>query len=847
MYDYAQTFTVDKAKVRGSPQVNISSVTLYFKSKPKRGSLTEKNISGIFDPGVEVAITEVHADGTPDLRNVKEYARREWTQIVASGDASHPTVFTFPKEVYVKTDRRYAIYIRFDGMEDYVLWTNLKGRYYVGTTTVSPGVSDSLVGNLYKTRDRLTADFDPTEAGGSGAAQGVDAKANWTAMTDEDLKFEVFVARYRDTGTSNTANASANVIYSLTGSAYEFILFDAKHSVNEALAAPGEKVFQVNPIASNNGVAHTLDVVKGSTVITSPTANLETIFRGRNKTEYVILVSNNHDTNHVSGDNALYNVCKVLTVDGNTMMIDRAPTFTNSAAYFIISPVASVDFCDMSKTFDDRNSPSSWYWPDRNKQDLLVLKNSNANLSVRFVNNSIHAVTITANGGGYSNTDYLVIQSGTAGSVNAYANVRTNASGNLTAIYLTNAGAGMVSAPVVTVRANATHLSSGSGATFSLEEGPWLRSEIKKYVFKDIEVINLDYDAVTPRIEVNNPAGSLYTILHQLAYYKDFSGNYVVNQSAESTQRLLKNFEMNGLPYTYIPTIPSRSNEAVLLSAQSGNSTTFVVKATSNNDFVDPAPSNSYVYFHRHSINNDYTDEHTSYGKAKAKHITKKVTFEQGRLAEDAIVYLRAFRPPGTNLKVYARLYNSQDPEAFDDKNWTLLDCISGADQLSSPSNKKDIREFTYNIPQSPNTAYIAAGTVEQTSSCTVITGTDTDFTNELTGFKENDLVKIYDPLFADSNYFISSVNSVTNATSLILDDSTSNTSLIGTSKKIAKIGYKHQAFRNINNDNVARYYNTSMHVYDGFDTFAIKIVMLSTSSGIVPEIEDIRAVGVSA
>ena len=847
MYDYAQTFTVDKAKVRGSPQVNISRVTLYFRKKPKRGTLSEKNISGIFDPGVEVAIVDVHPDGTPDLRNVREFARKEWSQIVASGDSSSPTHFVFPKEVYIKTDRRYAIYIRYDGMEDYVLWTNKKGNFYIGTTTVSPGTMDSLVGNLYKTRDRLTADFDPTEAGGGGANQGVDKKAVWTPLNNEDLKFEVFVARYRDTGTSNTANASANEIYSLSSAAYEFILFDAKHSVNESKAHDGEKVFQVNPIASNNGVAHTVSVVRGSTVITSPTANLEQYYGGTATHQYIVLVSNNHDTNHVSGDNALYNVCRVLTVDGDTIMVDRAPTFTNSAAYFIVSPVATVDFCDVSKTFDEYPTPASWYWKDRGKQDLLILKDSNANLSHRFVNNSIHSVTITANGGGYSNTDYIVINSGTAGSVNAYANVRTNASGNLTAVYLTNAGAGMISEPVISVRANATHLSSGVGATFSLEEGPHLRSEIKKYVFKDIEVINLDYDAVTPNIKVNNPSGTLYTIYHQLAYYKDLSNNYVVNQSAESTQRLLKNFEINNLPYIYTPTIPSRSNEVVLLSTVTGNSTTFIIKAQSNNDFIDPSPDNSDVYFHRYSINNDYTNEHTSYGKAKAKHVTKKVTFEQGRLAEDAIIYMRAFRPPGTDFKVYTRLYNSQDPEAFDDKDWTLLECTAGADQVSSPSNKNDIREFTYGVPATPNTAYVASGTVEQATGSVTITGTDTDFLNELTGFKENDLVKIYDPLFSDSNYFISSVNSVTNATSLVLDDSTSKAGLIGTGRKIAKIGYKHQAFRNINNDNVVRYYNSSMHVYDGYDTFAIKIVMLSTSTAITPEIEDIRAIGVSA
>lgn len=846
MYDYAQTFFIDKAKVRGSPQVNISRVDLYFKTRPKRGSLQEPNKSGIMDPGVDVAIVEVNADGTPDLKTVKEFARVEWSATAISGDASQPTRFTFPSEVYIQTDKMYAIYVRFDGMEDYTLWTDRKGYPYINTTTISPGNSDKLVGNLYITRDRLTADFDPSAAGGPGANQGVDSKATWTPLTSEDLKFEVFVARYRDTGTSNTANVTANVVYALPSSSYEFILYDAKHSKKEAKAHDGEKIFQLGPIVSDNGVPHTVSVTRGSTSIDSPTANFEALFPNSSDANYLVVVSQNQDVNHVSDDNDLYNVCKVVSTDGNTVIVDRALTFTNSAAYFIISPVGLLDFCDRSKSFNARYNSPSWYWSDRKKQDLLVLKNSNANGTHKFVNNSIHAVNITANGGGYSNTDYLVITSASSGSVNATANVRTNASGNLTAVYLTNAGAGMISQPVIAVRANATHLSSGSGASFSLVEGPWLKSEIKKYVIKDTEVINVEIDAITPQISVNNPGGTAYTVKHQLAYYKDSNGDYIVNQNASANKKLIKNFKKNGLPYTNTPLLVSRSNEVVLLSTQSGNSTTIVIEGTSNNDFIDNCPNTSFVYYHRYMINNDYTNEHTSYGNAKAKHITSKVTFEQGRLAEDTVVYMRAFRPPGTDFKVYSRLYNSQDPEAFDDKDWTLLECTSGADQFSSPNNDKDIREFTYNIPASPNTAYDAAGTVKLESANKVVTGTGTSFKDELAGFKSGDLVKIYDPLFP-TNYFIASVNTVTSSTSLTLDDKTSNTSLLGEGKQIAKIAYKNQAFRNVNNDNVVRYYNTSMHVYDGYDTFAIKVVLLSGSSVVIPEVEDIRAIGVSA
>jgi hypothetical protein len=846
MYDYAQTFFIDKAKVRGSPQVNISRVDLYFKQKPKAGSGTQTNKSGILNPGVEVSIVNTKKDGTPDLTDVLETTRLEYGDISVSGNATQETRFTFEKEVYLQTDKTYAIYIRFDGMEDYVLWTNRKGFVYVGTNIGSPGVTDKLIGNLYKTRDRLTADFDPDEAGGPGSNQGVDAKASWVAMVDEDLKFEVFVARYRDTGTSNTANSSTNVQYALPSTKYEYVLFDAKHSKKEAKAHSGERIFQLNPLASNNGNVFTVSVQRGNTSISSPSANFSSIFT-TTEPSYIVLVSAGQDPGHISDDTTLYNVGRVIEVDGNTVVIDRAPTFTNSSANFIVSPVAEVEFLDKSRSFNARFNSPSWYWSDRQRQDLLVMKKSNANITHRFVNNSIQSITITANGGGYSNTNYLVISSSSANSINAFANVRTNASGNITAVFMTNAGAGMIATPTVTVRANSTHVSPGVGATFSLVEGPWLKSEIKKYVVKDVEVIDFEIDAVTSDMVINNPGGTSYDVKHQLAYIKAANGDYIINQSAETNQKLLKNFKKNGLPYANTPSQMSRSNEVIQLQTVTGNSSVIVIDAISNNDFIDPCPNSSFIYYHRHVINNDYTNEHTSYGNAAAKHITKKITFAEGRLAEDSIVYLRAYRPPGTDFKVYNKLYNSQDPEAFDDKDWTLMECTAGADQVSSLSDNKDIREFTYGIPLSPNTAYLVAGTVKLESDSTTVTGTGTSFLNELTGVKAGDLVKIYDPLFADQKYFISSVNSVSSGTILVLDDSTSNVSLIGEGLKLAKLQFKNQAFRNLNNDNVVRYYNTSMHVYDGYDTMAIKIVMLSSSTTVIPEVEDVRAIGVSA
>jgi hypothetical protein len=847
MYDYAQTFYMDKAKVKGSPQVNVSRVDLYFKKKPKVGEGSETNKSGIVNPGVEVSIVETRGDGTPNLTKVLETTRVEYGKITTSGDATAETSFIFDENVFIKTDKLYAIYIRFDGMEDYELWTDKKGYYYVGTDKVSPGVSDKLVGNLYKTEDRLTADFDPNAAGGGGANQGVNDKATWVAMKDEDLTFEVYVCRYRDTGSSNSSNSVATVNYTLPTTKSEFILYDAKWSKKEAKAHVGEKIFQVGPIASNNGSIHTVNIQKGNSTITSPTANFEMIFTNA-KDQYIVLLSKNHDDSHITGDRDRYCVGKVLEVDGDTITINKAPPFSNSVANFFVSPIAEVDFLDRTKSFNGKGNSPSWDYGDRNKQDLLVLQNSNANVTHRFVNNSIYSISVSAPGSNYSNTDYLVITSASSNSINAYANVRTNASGNITSVILTNAGAGIIATPSVAVKNSSNLPSTGTGATFTMKEGPWLKSEVKKYVFKDVEVIDFEIDAATPDIKINNPAGTAFVIRHQVAYVKAANGDYIVNPNATANRKLLKNLKKNKLDYTDGAALMSRSNEVIQLEVVTGDDTHIVVDSESDNDFICTASDNdTVIYYHKYLINNDYTNEHTSYGNALAKHITTRVNFSEGRLAEDAIVIMRAFRPPGTDFKVYSKLYNSQDPEAFDDKNWTLMECTSGANEVSSAKDEKDVREFTYGIPQSPNTTIKIAGRVTLENGNSTVIGSGTSFLNELEGINAGDLVKIYDPLFVDDKHFIVSVNSVTNDTTLVLDDFTTNTSLVGTSLRMDKLGYKNQAFRNINNDNVVRYYNSSMHVYDGYDTMAIKVVMLSSNTKIIPEIEDIRSIGVSA
>lgn len=848
-YDFAQTFYVDSAAVKGSPQVNISAVELYFKAKPKRGDTANPNKSGLVEPGVTLLFCGTNMDGTPNALDVKETARLEYNQIIASSDGSAASKFIFEKEVYCSTNKTYCVIARFDANEDFDLWTDKRGSYYLGSNLISPGVTDKYIGNLYISQNRPRAENDPSAAGGPGAIPGTGSlNESWVAKNDEDIKFTVFVARYRTTNSTSNSVVSNNHL--LPQSTYEYILFDRKRSQKGRKANKGELVFQNAPLYNNNGTLRTVNVQKNVTTVTSNNVDFTAVFPSATNNNYIVFVSGNHDPGDLSGFTAKYNIRRVVSVqDANSIILETPPSFTNSVSNFMVTAVGEVDFLDRSKAFDTRTFKDSWYFGKRIKQDFLVLKRSSANLSHRFVNNSVEDVIINNGGSGYQNSDYIVITSNSGvGSANvyAYANLTTNSTGGITSTFVTNIGSGMISTPIFSVANSTGGSSSGTSANLSFVEGPFLLSQVNKFKVADYDVINFEVDAVTPQFSINNPSGTSYKVYHQLAYYKDNNGNYVVNQNASSNKKLIKNLKKNDLPYNNTPVLMSRSNELYLLSQQSGNDVSFDIGSSSNNDFVAACVDGSAVIFHKNVINNDYTDEHTSFGNAAAKHISTKITFQEGRLAEDLLVYLRAYRPTSTDIKVYGRMYNSADPEAFDDKDWTLLTCITGADQYSSPTDKKDIREFVYNVPQFPNTQFTSTGTVTLQTGSATVTGVGTAFTSQVGGFAANDLVKIYNPLFPN-NHFISSVLSVGNSTSLTLTSTTANSSLLGSGLKIDKLKFPHQGYRNMQNDNVFRYYNTSMHVYDGFDTFAIKIVMLSSNSLIVPQIEDARAIGVSA
>jgi hypothetical protein len=362
-------------------------------------------------------------------------------------------------------------------------------------------------------------------------------------------------------------------------------------------------------------------------------------------------------------------------------------------------------------------------------------------------------------------------------------------------------------------------------------------------------VVSLDrfqVDNYKPTFLVGNPTSSDYSMTLAVANSSNAIPAYTTNI------QLLK-FN-NSIEPSYIQ---SRSTEVDNISLYGTNRKSAVVNVTFNVTVSeDKRFSVPYInsgeldfFFYQNDINNTYTTTRggiTDYdtevdrnGLAKSKYISKKISFGSGKYAEDVVVYLAAYRPANTQIRVYAKLHNSADKDPFDDKAWTPLELKNNIDRYST-DDPNDIWEYTYGLPQYPEVYSTLAGTFLSQLSNTVI-ATSVDQSAVVT---TGDLVRVYSILTPD-NHEVFPVASA-NATTITLLRAVSNNNIVG-DVGLEKLKYKNVAWNNIANDNVARYVTSSYTEFDTYNTMQIKVVLLSDNTHQVPKVEQIQVIGVSA
>ena len=124
-----------------------------------------------------------------------------------------------------------------------------------------------------------------------------------------------------------------------------------------------------------------------------------------------------------------------------------------------------------------------------------------------------------------------------------------------------------------------------------------------------------------------------------------------------------------------------------------------------------------FVYMGNGSINMSYSgNTAASGGLALNKYISQTITLAEGQDAEDLQVIMSCYRPPGTDVIVYAKILSAEDSDTFKSKNWIQLEKQgNGDDTYSSLSDRTNFKEYTYGLPVDIKTA--TNGGVQYTNS----------------------------------------------------------------------------------------------------------------------------------
>jgi len=375
-----------------------------------------------------------------------------------------------------------------------------------------------------------------------------------------------------------------------------------------------------------------------------------------------------------------------------------------------------------------------------------------------------------------------------------------------------------------------------------------------------VSVDNFSVDALRVHADTIIPAASRVTTSTIIANYDGstyvFNSNNTINLNLNTTETThITNWDTH---------ILSRSNEVGLTLYSNtdlvidNKSMKVDVQADINlpNTALYSSPSIDRgkldVYVTKYNISNttaildansvSIDSEVDNSGSSLSRHISSKLTFANNKFAEDLKVFITAYRPPNTDIHVYARLHNSIDSDAFDDKSWTPLTYTENQAVYSSVTNRSDFIEYTLGLPAYSESANVIPGTFTSQLANNVIVATGSAPSSYVVA---NDLVKIYNPLISE-DYAIAVVSSA-NSTSITLGSPISNNNVVGTGFKVDRLKYYNTAFNNVSNDNICRYYNSSLVEFDTFDTVQLKIVFTSDTTYIVPRVNYYQVIGVSA
>jgi len=820
----AQTFIVNEPD-KGVDAVFLTKVDLFFQSK-----------SSTF--GVELQIRET-TNGYPSSKVVPYGSKTLYaSEVNISSDSSTATTFTFDTPVVLRTNEQYAlVVVPIGGNPDYNVWIGALNGTDIVTNT--PIFTNNQLGSLFISSNDL----------------------NFTPIQSESMKYNLYTALF--TASSATAVFKNSAI--------------DRFSINKHVGvfSRGEQI-----VVSNNSLKISSLSIGGSNTFTIG----ETVFQPAGTvtanltqaTAYgTVLFAN---TTAVVMGNTYGAFDTVNTLRSYTSnLVSSAPTFANQT-------VVTASACNII-TVPNANSAVMTDFVVNNY--IYVGANTGASVNVKkitSVNASARSLTLDSNVS-FSDTNAII------GRVKADANLR----GYFSAI--TSGYNGILSIYAVSSNGTQNFASSNGQILIGVSSGASaqinkiidtnyqsITSQISNIYPNQTDIAwgfegtdtsrNVDsaYTAVDSDIpyEFIDKPRMLMSRSNEYAY---LSGNKSLSVSASlsssntkispyiDTVRSLatltdnvicKQSDLSGYRIAYSNTngnfyagdVIQQANSTVTANGtvfSSNSSTIYVVNVTSSNvsSVAKFVSSNTTIYNATQSISANITgvttfSEVSGYAqKYASRYVSKNVILADQQDAEDMICYITAYRPTGSNFKVYGKFLAGADADSITNKDWSAMTELSDPSLTSSLVNKDDFVELIYDLPTS--VMVIANSASVNATSANITVGSTASFTS-------GEFVYVAANTTSNTIGFnVRQIVAIPNSTVLTVSSNLSIVSANATVGTIPGLESQYGAFRYANNNNIIRYTTSADGVYDTFKTFATKIVLVSNTTQVIPRMADMR------
>lgn len=828
MKPIAQTFIAIEPST-GVESVFLTKIDLFFQSK-----------SSTF--GVELQIRETD-NGYP-TNKVLPYASKvlSSSQVSVSGDSSAATTFEFATPVMLRTNEQFALVVIPEaGNPDYNIWIGaLEGTDIISQSSI---YTNNQLGSLFISSNDL----------------------NFTPIQNESLKYTAYIANF----TSSSASAVFKngftdnlVVTNLIG---EYLKQEklvvsnnylrlASLTVGSATAntiTAGQVVFQPPGVSEANLAQSTAN---GVVYFANTTTVLMNNVRGSFVTGTGIRNANTTNTwpNLTFANQSVVttSACNVITVpDANTSLTtDFAvgnyiyvglPTRANlqilqitaaDATNRTLTLAGNVAFSNTSAIIgrlkNDANLTGNFASITGGDNKFLTVTSVTSNATSNFTGSNGALIIGRTSGASAVISDVLDIQ---------YENITTtipDIEPNLTSVNWSFSG----------TQNNISRTSDGQSYSISNEVPYDFIDKTRVIMSRSNEFANPPTAGagnssltVTAQLNTANSKISPYidtirnsvTTIHNLVYpessitgfiinYSNTNGNFVIGDSVQQANSTVTS---NGYVFfanssvIYVTNVSS-SNASSIATFNTANSVVFNARLASSANISTVGKFN----------------ETGSVGSSATRYISKNVILAEQQDAEDLVCYLTAYRPPGTDFKVYGKFLAGADSDAFQSKDWSAMVETTSSALVSSLVNTNDLVELIYDLPTSVQ--IIANSAAVSNTSATVNV-------NSTSAFSAGAFIYVTDN--ATSRINVRQVTGIVNSTIMTVS---SNLSITSTNAAVGVIpGLQSQAgaFKYSNNSSIARYATNGDGVFDTFKVFAVKVVLVSNNYHIVPRMADLR------